>query len=159
MPGNEHRWRAPLNGFLGRVPSMKLPLSSPSQFFLSLVACGAHLPRSPVEASFLALSSLQAHFLYHNLLGKLSGRRASDWRLRCTGRRLASAIAGDYLLFVSTFRPMHPSLFSPTGDPSKPGTGTTHLFYGGAGAHTRNLRPVARTSPRRDEAVVPLDYS
>src|SRR5215472_7959682 len=32
-------------------------------------------------------------------------------------------------------RPMHLSLCSPTGDPSKPGTGTTHLFYGGAGAH------------------------
>jgi len=42
-------------------------------------------------------------------------------------------MAGDDLLFVSAFlRPKHLSLFSPTGDPSKPGTGTTLLFYGGA---------------------------
>jgi hypothetical protein len=42
------------------------------------------------------------------------------------------AITGDYLLSVSTFdRSKHLSLFSPTGDPSKPGTGTTLLFYGG----------------------------
>jgi hypothetical protein len=34
--------------------------------------------------------------------------------------------AGDDLLSVSAFHePMHLSLFSPTGDPSKPGTGTT----------------------------------
>ena len=50
---------------------------------------------------------------------------------------------------------MHLSLFSPAGDPSKPGTGTTILFYGGACAH-QELRPVARTSLQRDETVVPL---
>jgi hypothetical protein len=47
-------------------------------------------------------------------------------------------MAGDYLLSVSAFRPKHLSLFSPTGDLSKPGTGTTLLFYGGGLAHTRN---------------------
>src|SRR5262249_17760806 len=35
--------------------------------------------------------------------------------------------------------------------------GTTLLFYGGAGAHPE-LRPIARTSPRRDETVVPLGW-
>lgn len=40
---------------------------------------------------------------------------------------------------VGPFWPMHPSLFSPTGDPSKPGTGTTHLFYGGACAHQESM--------------------
>ena len=130
-----------------------LVVKSKLSFFVP-VACGAHFPRSPVAASFFAPSWLQALFLYHDLLGEPSRRRVFDWRLRLGGRRLASAIAGDYLLFVSAFRPMHPSLFSPTGDPSKPGTGTIHLFYGGAGAHTRNLRPIARTSPRRDETVV-----
>jgi hypothetical protein len=64
-------------------------------------------------------------------------------------------MAGDYLLSVSAYRPMHLSLYSPTGDPSKPGTGTALLFYGGACAHPE-LRPAARTSPRRDETVVPL---
>jgi hypothetical protein len=49
--------------------------------------------------------------------------------------------AGDYLLSVSARRPKHLSLFSPTGDPSKPGTGTTLLFYGGVTAHPEPCRP------------------
>src|SRR5437899_10064712 len=64
-------------------------------------------------------------------------------------------MAGDYLLFVSACWPMHLSRYSHTGDPSKPGTGTALLFYGGACAHPE-LRPAARTSPRRDETVVSL---
>ena len=63
--------------------------------------------------------------------------------------------AGDDLLSVSAFGPKHLSLFSPTGDPSKPGTGTTLLFYGSPSAHPEP-RPAARTSPRRDETVVPF---
>jgi len=66
-------------------------------------------------------------------------------------------MAGDDLLSVSAFGPKHLILFSPTGDPSKPGAGTTHLFYGGACAHPEP-RPAARTSPRRDEAVVPSEF-
>ena len=54
-------------------------------------------------------------------------------------------MAGDYLLSVSAYWPRHLSLYSPTGDPSKPGTGTALLFYGGACAHPE-LRPAARTS-------------
>jgi hypothetical protein len=53
------------------------------------------------------------------------------------GTPTRSRDAGDYLLSVSAFGPKHLILFSPTGDPSKPGTGTTHLFYGTL-AHTRN---------------------
>src|SRR5215469_13879727 len=121
--------------------------------FFVLVAYSTDLPRLPVKVSVFALSWFSALFLYHDLLGEPPRRRVFDWRLRFAGRRRASAVAGDYLLCVSTFRPRHPSLFSPTGDPSKPGTGTTHLFYGGAYAPTRNWRPVARTSPRHDENV------
>jgi hypothetical protein len=70
------------------------------------------------------------------------------------GRLACSFDAGDYLLSVSAFvRPMHLSLFSPTGDPSKPGTGTTLLSHGDAKMHPVDLS-VARTSPRRDETVV-----
>ena len=84
-------------------------------------------------------------------------RSSSRFKLAASlaGRRPALAMAGDYLLSVSAYRPMHLSLYSPTGDPSKPGTGTALLFYGGACAHPE-LRPAARTSPRRDETVVPL---
>jgi hypothetical protein len=131
----------------------ELVVKSKLNFFFPF-AWRAHFPRLPGEASFFVLSWFQALFLDHDLLGEPTSRRAFDWWLRCTGRRFASAISGDHLLFVSAFRPKHPSLFSPTGDPSKPGTGTIHLFYGGAFAHTRNLGPIARTSPRRDESVV-----
>jgi hypothetical protein len=49
------------------------------------------------------------------------------------GTPVRSSDPGDDLLSVSAFLgPKHLSLFSPTGDPSKPGTGTTLLFYGGA---------------------------
>jgi hypothetical protein len=75
------------------------------------------------------------------------------------GTPARSTITGDYLLSVfGLFGPKHLSLFSPTGDPSKPGTGTTLLFYGGACAHPE-LRPAARTSLQRDETVVPLVFS
>jgi hypothetical protein len=71
------------------------------------------------------------------------------------GRRLALAIAGDDLLSVSAYRPKHLSLFSPLAIrrslvPGRPISSTVAL------AHTRNLCPAARTSPRRDETVVPL---
>jgi hypothetical protein len=47
--------------------------------------------------------------------------------------------AGDYLLCVSaSSRPKHLILFSPTGDPWKPGTGTTLLFYGGVSRQPGN---------------------
>jgi hypothetical protein len=84
-------------------------------------------------------------------------RPSSRFKLAASlaGRRPAFAMAGDYLLSVSAYWPRHLSLYSPTGDPSKPGTGTALLFYGGACAHPE-LRPAARTSPRRDETVVPL---
>jgi hypothetical protein len=71
------------------------------------------------------------------------------------GRPARSRDAGDYLLSVSAVWPKHLSLFSPTGDPSKPGTGTTLLFYGGV-LRLPGRMPAARTSPRRDETVVPL---
>ena len=87
-------------------------------------------------------------------------RLSSRFKLAASlaGRRPAVAMAGDYLLSVSADWPMHLSLYSPTGDPSKPGTGTALLFYGGARAHPE-LRPAARTSLQRDETVVPLGLS
>jgi hypothetical protein len=57
------------------------------------------------------------------------------------GRRLALAMAGDHLLSVSAYWPKHLSLFSPTGDPSKPGTGTTLLTHGDADDHPVMFRP------------------
>ena len=67
------------------------------------------------------------------------------------GRRLALAMAGDYLLSVSAYWPMHLSLYSSTGDPSKPGTGTALLFYGGTWAHPEPMssRP-DQSSTRRN---------
>jgi hypothetical protein len=58
------------------------------------------------------------------------GRSSSRFKLAASlsGRQLALAMAGDYLLSVSAYGPMHLSLYSPTGDPSKPGTGTALLF-------------------------------
>jgi hypothetical protein len=63
-------------------------------------------------------------------------------------------MARGHLLSVSAFhRPMHLSLFSPLGDPSKPGTGTALLSLGGMTARPPRITD-ARTSPRRDDTVV-----
>jgi hypothetical protein len=51
------------------------------------------------------------------------------------------AMAGDDLLSVSACWPKHLSLFSPTGDPSKPGTGATLLSHGDASIHPGIYRP------------------
>src|SRR5271167_2399538 len=58
--------------------------------------------------------------------------------------------AGDYLLSVSARRPKHLSLYSPTGDPSKPGTGTTHLFYGGRSLPGTTFGRPDQSSTRRN---------
>src|SRR5437867_11654696 len=57
-------------------------------------------------------------------------------------------MACDDLLSVSAHssplarsRPKHHNLYSPTGDPPKPGTGTTFLTRGGLAAHPELLRP------------------
>lgn len=55
--------------------------------------------------------------------------------------------AGDSLLYVSArvfpwgSRPKHHNLYSPTGDPPKPGTGTTLLSRGGLSANLGIFRP------------------
>jgi hypothetical protein len=53
-------------------------------------------------------------------------------------------------------RPKHHNRYSPFGNPPKPGTGTTLLSRGGLAADQRAFS-IARTSPRRDLAVVSLD--
>jgi hypothetical protein len=51
--------------------------------FCVLIACGAHLPRLPMVASFFALSWFLTLFLYHDLPEGTVFRRASNWRLHC----------------------------------------------------------------------------
>jgi hypothetical protein len=57
------------------------------------------------------------------------------------GRRHAFAMPATTFYPCPAFRPKHLSLFSLTGDPSKPGTGTTLLFYGGVNAYPDACRP------------------
>jgi len=90
-----------------------------------------------------------------------------DWRLRESGPRshgprpCARWPATDFYpcrltsLPRAGSRPKHPNLYSPTGDPPKPGTETTLLTRGGLTAKPVHVS-AARTSPRRDVAVVSL---
>jgi len=119
-----------------RVPSMNPLLSSPSRIF-----CSSYLARAPRT---LAVDGFFPRLLL--LPGRTSPGGSSCRRVLSTGgftwgTPVRVSDAGDYLLSVSASWPKHLSLYSPTGDPSKPGTGSTLLFYGGVAAHPEPCRP------------------
>src|SRR6266576_3620265 len=89
-------------------------------------------------------SVLLARETTHCRASGLAASRVGASRPRTQGR---ACDACDRLLYVSAHvspqlgsRPKHHNLYSPTGDPPKPGTGTTLLSRGGLSAHPSLFR-------------------
>ena len=138
-----------------------------SSFFLSLRTASADLwsaffpqgapfgRRSHASKTHLRAEARLTPLHHHERTTVCSVKRLSatppDWRLLVSGPRSPgpsqACDAGDKLLSVSAHvspltrsRPKHHKLHSPTGDPPKPGTGSTLLSRGGLSAHPCTLR-------------------
>jgi hypothetical protein len=97
-------------------------------------------------------NSALGHTMQNSFFVKRRAVTPPDWRLHlsrpgphqpkpCVRCRRQPSIRVGFCLAPWGSRPKHHNLYSPTGDPSKPGTGTTLLSRGGLSANPGIFRP------------------